>query len=148
MPVTLFQACSNRIPYSGVTLSRSTLVRFKPVRTGFPIRESIIVWRKSSVSSLFEQDSLFGPIRGIGLKISFKPVRTGFPIREFVNTNYAQYFVSSLFEQDSLFGIKKNNKIAYLFQACSNRIPYSGVSLTEISSKEFQACSNRIPYSG
>ncbi len=59
--INQFQACSNRIPYSGVhSTSLTPAVSFKPVQTGFPIqaiRNGAHVGR--NVSSLFKQDSLF-----------------------------------------------------------------------------------------
>ena len=97
----------------------------------------------------------------------FKPVRTGFPIQRLPFSS-SVCPVSSLFEQDSLFSQLAHRYLSELFQACSNRIPYSAdtkakemqivSSLFEQDSlfshfttaplkTEFQACSNRIPYS-
>jgi len=77
----MFQACSNRIPYSGILSIQQRKLCFKPVRTGFPIRGVDFENNEFIVSSLFEQDSLFGNAFSL-----------------------AQVKVSSLFEQDSLFG--------------------------------------------
>ena len=83
-----------------------SILSFKPVRTGFPIRE-----KKDEIERI---------------EFRFKPVRTGFPIREYEGGKKSN-FVSSLFEQDSLFGLIRLPSKALSFQACSNRIPYSGL---------------------
>ncbi len=150
LTVNQFQACSNRIPYSGSSTETERGYSFKPVQTGFPIQVSarLRIWSKRfkpvqtgfpiqassarartrsfqacsnripysgtkgiimsfiQVSSLFKQDSLFRSVgRLVTMKVCFKPVQTGFPIQVF----------------------RKPAESGNPFQACSNRIPYSGV---------------------
>ena len=102
-----------------------TQLGFKPVRTGFPIRVRSIT---DLCPNCFKPVRTGFPIRvdftNNKLTVRFKPVRTGFPIRATVN------LLSSIRFKPVRTGFPIRVNIEYsveeMFQACSNRIPYSG----------------------
>ena len=140
---------ANRIPYSACELQQYYIRAFQACSNRIPYSASPApCGADDDVSSLFKQDSLFRlSASSSSISLRFKPVQTGFPIQ----VNHIR---------NSVIG----------FQACSNRIPYSGnmdvflhlvrfkpvqtgfpIQETKLSNAVrslFQACSNRIPYSG